>query len=304
MTELERRYRWLLRAYPRAYRQYRADEMLETLLATADDTRRPSLREAVALVVGGLRARTGVDRLGSRSALGHSALRLSALSLLVYGMTLWAAGPISFSAIVLADHAYRPDAWWFMAVPALLAIALFAAARGSYRLAFAAAISTVVAQYWSENWWDQSSSLWSAHSLQGAIVPKFWPAVLASLALLPLLRAPRAPVTRPWAWPVLAALAIAALTPNPINGWSDAPVMSLYAFAALAVITAPIDARMPIVASALLLAPASALASYELYFHGAGWELGTSVTTILILAAVMVITLAAGAIAGRRHVSM
>ena len=78
MTELERRYRWLLRAYPRAYRQYRADEMLETVLATAEDEqRRPNPREAAALVIGGLRARTGVDRLGSRAAMGHSALRLS-----------------------------------------------------------------------------------------------------------------------------------------------------------------------------------------------------------------------------------
>jgi hypothetical protein len=56
--------------------------MLETLLATADDERqRLDLRESAALVVGGLRAHTGVDRIGSRSALGHSALRLSALSL-------------------------------------------------------------------------------------------------------------------------------------------------------------------------------------------------------------------------------
>ncbi|BCJ61690.1 hypothetical protein Jiend_51120 [Micromonospora endophytica] len=36
MTGLERRYRWLLRAYPRAYRQYRADEMLETLLVAGE----------------------------------------------------------------------------------------------------------------------------------------------------------------------------------------------------------------------------------------------------------------------------
>ncbi|MEU9507584.1 hypothetical protein AB0D32_15035 [Micromonospora sp. NPDC048170] len=305
MTELERRYRWLLRAYPRAYQQYRADEMLETLLTTADDERqRPNLREAAALVVGGLRARTGVDRLGSRSALGYSALRLSALSLLVYGMTLWAGGPVSFLVTMLSDGPYKPDAWWFMfiVIPALLTIALFATAWGSYRLALAATILTVAAQLWSANWFTQS--LWSVFSLQGAIVPKFWPALLASLALLLLLRAPRTPVTRPWAWPVLGALAVVVLTPSPINGWSDAPLMSLYAFAALAVITAPIDARMPIVASVLLLAPALAQATYQLFFEQAGWEPEISITTISILTAVMVITLAAGTIAGRRQARM
>lgn len=66
MNDLERRYRWLLNIYPRPYREYRLDEMLETLLATADEhQRRPSLREAASLVVGGLRARTGADRLRS-----------------------------------------------------------------------------------------------------------------------------------------------------------------------------------------------------------------------------------------------
>ncbi|WP_406072884.1 hypothetical protein [Micromonospora sp. NBC_01638] len=303
MTELERRYRWLLRAYPRAYRQYRADEMLETLLATTEDERRrPKLREAAALVVGGLRARTGVDRLGSRSALGYSALRLSALSLLMYGMTLWAGGPIAYLVTMLSEGPYNVGAWWFIVIPALLTIALFAAAWGSYRLAFAAAILTVVAQHLSANWW--TPSLWSLEGLQGAIGPRFWPALLASLALLRLLRAPRTPVTKPWAWPVLGALAVVALTPSPINGWSDAPLMSLYAFAALAVITAPIDARMPIVASVLLLVPALAQATYQLYFKQAGWELEISITTILILTAVMVITLAAGTIAGRRQARM
>ena len=308
MTELERRYRWLLRAYPRAYQQYRADEMLETLLATADnERRRPNLREAAALVVGGLRARTGVDRLGSRSALTSSVLRLSALSLLVYGMTLWAGGPISYVATILSDGLYKPYvhkpfAWWFIVIPALLTIALFAAAWGSYRLAFAVTILTVAAQLWSANWWVESP--WSVYNLHSAIVPRFWPALLASLVLLGLLRAPRTPVAKPWAWPALGALAVIALTPNPINGWSDAPLMSLYAFAALAVITAPVDARIPIIASVLLLAPASAQATYHFYFKQAGWELGISITTSLILTAVMVTALAAGTIAARRQARM
>ncbi|MET8833270.1 hypothetical protein ABZV78_05060 [Micromonospora sp. NPDC004540] len=301
MTELERRYRWLLRAYPRAYRQYRADEMLETLLATADNARRPSLREAAALVVGGLRARTGADRLGSRSALGHSALRLSALSLLVYGLTLWAGGPISLLVTVLSEGPYNPGTWWFIVIPALLTIALFAAAWGFYRLAIAAAILTVAAQHGSANGWDPSFWFSSVYDLQDAMVPQFWPALLASLALLRLLRAPRTPVTKPWTWPVLGAAAALLLAPSPINGWSDAPLMSLCAFAALAVITAPIDARMPIVALVLLLAPALAQATYLLCSQQAGWEMEVSITAILILAAVMVITLAASAIAGRRQ---
>ncbi|MGV9807694.1 hypothetical protein [Micromonospora chersina] len=301
MTELERRYRWLLRAYPRAYRQYRADEMLETLLATADDTRRPNLREAAALVVGGLRARTGVDRLGSRSALRHSALRLSALSLLVYGLTLWAGGPISFVVTMLSEGPYNPGGSWFLVIPALLTIALFAAARGSYRLAFAATMLTVVAQHRSANVGNYSGWFLSVYDLQYAMVPQPWPALLASLALLLLLRAPRTPVTRPWTWPALGALAAVALAPSPINGWSDAPLMSLCAFAALAVITAPVDARMPIVASALLLAPALAQATYLACSTQAGWPLETSMTAALILTAVLVITLAASTVAGRRQ---
>jgi hypothetical protein len=304
MTELERRYRWLLRAYPRAYRQYRADEMLETLLATADNPRRPSLREAASLVVGGLRARTGVDRLGSRSALGHSALRLSALSLLIYGLTLWAGGPISFLLTTLSEGLSNPGRSWFIVIPALLTIALLAAACGSYRLAFAATILTVAAQHWSANGGDQSFWFWSVYDLQYAMVPQPWPALLASLALLLLVRAPRTPVARPWAWPILGALAVVALTPSPINGWSEAPLMSLCAFAALAVITAPVDARMPIVASALLLAPALAQATYLLCYQQAGWPPDISITAILILAAVMVITIAAGTIAGRRQARM
>ncbi|MGW1058267.1 hypothetical protein [Micromonospora rubida] len=305
MTELERRYRWLLRAYPRAYQQYRADEMLETLLATADDERRrPDLREAVALVVGGLRARTGIDRIGSRSALGYSALRLSVLSLLVYGMTFWAGGPISFLVTTLSEGPYNPGTWWFDVIPALLTIALFAAAWGSYRLAFAATILTVAAQHGTANGWNISFWFSSVYDLQDAMVPQFWPALLASLALLPLLRAPRTPVTKPWAWPVLGALAVVALAPSPINGWSDAPLMSLCAFAALAVITAPIDARMPIVASVLLLAPALAQATYLLCSKQAGWPLEISITAILVLTAVMVTTLAAGTIAGRRQARM
>ncbi|MEU8155222.1 hypothetical protein AB0B94_16285 [Micromonospora sp. NPDC048986] len=304
MTEIERRYRWLLRAYPRAYRQYRADEMLETLLATADDERqRLDLREAAALVVGGLRARTGINQIGSRSALGYSALRLSALSLLVYALTFWSGGLVSFLLTTLSEGPYNPGSWWFVVIPVLLTIALFAAALGGYRLACAAAILTVAAQHWTSNGWGLSFWISSVYDLQDAMVPQFWAALLASLALLRLIRAPRTPVIRPWTWPVLGVAAV-ALAPSPINGWWDAPLVSLCALAALAVIAAPIDARIPIVASTILLAPALAQVTDLLCSRRAGWPLETSLSAILILTAITVITLAAATIAGRRQARM
>jgi hypothetical protein len=58
MTPLERRYGWLLRAYPAWYRRERAGEMLDTLLAASPPGRRwPSSRDTRALVTGGLRVR-------------------------------------------------------------------------------------------------------------------------------------------------------------------------------------------------------------------------------------------------------
>jgi hypothetical protein len=55
---LERRCRWLLRVYPAWYRRKRAEEMLGTLLAASPPGRSwPSVRDARALVTGGLRVR-------------------------------------------------------------------------------------------------------------------------------------------------------------------------------------------------------------------------------------------------------
>ncbi len=58
MTGLERRCRWLLRAYPAWYRRKRGEEMLGTLLEASPPGRKwPSVRDARALVIGGLRVR-------------------------------------------------------------------------------------------------------------------------------------------------------------------------------------------------------------------------------------------------------
>jgi hypothetical protein len=58
VTGLERRCRWLLRAYPAWYRRGRGEEMLGTLLEASRPGRNwPSVRDARALVIGGLRVR-------------------------------------------------------------------------------------------------------------------------------------------------------------------------------------------------------------------------------------------------------
>jgi hypothetical protein len=58
VTGLERRCRWLLRAYPAWYRRKRGEEMLGTLLEASPPGRRwPSVRDARALVIWGLRVR-------------------------------------------------------------------------------------------------------------------------------------------------------------------------------------------------------------------------------------------------------
>jgi hypothetical protein len=58
VTGLERRCRWLLRAYPAWYRRNRGEEMLDTLLEVSAPGRKwPSFRDARALVIGGARVR-------------------------------------------------------------------------------------------------------------------------------------------------------------------------------------------------------------------------------------------------------
>jgi hypothetical protein len=56
VTPLERRCRWLLRAYPAWYRHKRAGEMQDALLQASPPGRIwPSVRGARALITGGLR---------------------------------------------------------------------------------------------------------------------------------------------------------------------------------------------------------------------------------------------------------
>ncbi|HEY2791357.1 MAG TPA: hypothetical protein VGJ28_03315, partial [Micromonosporaceae bacterium] len=90
---LERRYRRLMWTYPAAYRRERADEIVDVLMqGSADGQRRPSWPDTRALIVGGLRARAGVDR---HRSLGTN-LRLLVRMVVALVLATWAGGNLMF----------------------------------------------------------------------------------------------------------------------------------------------------------------------------------------------------------------
>ncbi len=101
--DLERRYRRLLRAFPRGYREHRGEEMLATLLETAGPgQRRPSTRDTAELLQGALRERLGM----------HSAADLQA------GLRM--AAPVSLAVACAASiHTWTDNP----AVPVLAVVA-------------------------------------------------------------------------------------------------------------------------------------------------------------------------------------
>ncbi|MEU8088302.1 hypothetical protein AB0B57_32405 [Micromonospora sp. NPDC049101] len=313
MTGLERRYRWLLRAYPRAYRQYRADEMLETLLGGGEtDRRHLSLRESAALVVAGLRVRTGVDRLGSRAALLHSALRLTALSLLVGGIAL-AAKPVVVQLLLPALPFDLPVFAGSLATPGLLLLALAAAAWARYRLAFALAIGALGAKMWYSGWYADPEMGGEAHPLglqavlHLAMQLPTWACLLAVLTMVPLLRARQPRGTRQWAWLVGAAISVTVLTPNPLNGWEDPLTLPVIAVGGLvaALVGAALDVRMSIAASVLLLVPILATLPYQpADWQREYWELSPRTVLLGAVAGIFAINVAVSRMAARQQVAL
>lgn len=103
MTDLERRYRRLILAYPRWYRLRRGEEMLTTLLeGSRPGQRRPAPGQAAALLVHG--AATRLD-LGEGGALGATAAAASS-------PTLAAAAVLSAAALAFGELLdARPTGW-------------------------------------------------------------------------------------------------------------------------------------------------------------------------------------------------
>jgi hypothetical protein len=142
VNELERRYRSLLRFFPRGYRRQREDEMVAVLMAAAaPGQRRPSAGETWALLgqAGRVWARLAVspDAAANRAAASMLSVLLPLVLLFPVASTVWAAVREPWSFLV-ANH---PD-------------------QGAWALWGIAAIATVVAPAGWARWPAIAGTLW------------------------------------------------------------------------------------------------------------------------------------------------
>jgi hypothetical protein len=154
---LERRARWLLRAYPAAYRTDRGEEITGTLLEAVPPGRDwPPAREAAGLVAAGLRARRAANL---RQGLAASLRQVVVAGFAVYLVQLPALG---LGAVVWsARRGHLPFLFWFYEwlfyVLGVLALVILAAgwsgrrglvAAGAAAAVIAAVSFTVIRQEW------------------------------------------------------------------------------------------------------------------------------------------------------------
>jgi hypothetical protein len=141
---LERRARWLLRAYPAAYRADRGEEIVGTLLEAVPPGRDwPPARETVALVAAGLHARQAANlREGlaaslRQSAVAGAAVYLAQLPALGLGAVVWAARRGHLLSLFWFDE-------WLFYVLGVLALVILAAGWSGRRGLVAAGAAAVV----------------------------------------------------------------------------------------------------------------------------------------------------------------
>jgi hypothetical protein len=182
MTALERCCRLLLLAYPAWYRRARTDEMLGTLLEVMPGDRRwPAWREGRALVVGGLRVRSGLNQRLTIAA--H--VRLAVVLGLAVMLLRIAAADLT-EVVIFSRHWHSAGAGIGYAVACGVLTVAVVAALFVVPPRIVAAMAAVTAGFW----------FWG-YSYEGR-----GQGVLASLVLLALAAAVRgqARLPRIWLW--------------------------------------------------------------------------------------------------------
>jgi hypothetical protein len=193
MSGLEARARWLLRAYPPAYRADRGEEILGTLLAATPPGRDwPAPREALALVAGGLGARAAQNRQQPVA----TGLRLA----LLLAASLWlAARPLG---AMWASHDGTPLPRAIYAASALLLVATvaapwFAGRRVTISLALVSAVALGLNAYYR---------VYGPEFRWGAALFVVPPLALAAVVVVEPVRPPRC-----WLWMPGSAFIASAL---------------------------------------------------------------------------------------------
>ncbi len=236
MTSLERRYRWLLRAYPAWYRQDRGTEMLGTLLEDSPEDRKwPSLRDARALIMGGLRVRAGQSRRLSTAA----NLRLAVMLGAVLGL-LWLTASNLTSVVLHWTHTYSPSPGiGHSAVYGVLTLAAVLAAWFAPRAVVAALAAAAAVLYVA--WGDRVMAIQPA-------------GLLLAIAILVFARE-RLP--RSWLWlagVIFAVSVLQGLTPVPSLYFLYTPLVFVpWIILGVVVLWVGVDAR-PAVAMAIYIA--------------------------------------------------
>jgi hypothetical protein len=211
---LDDRYRRLLRSYPKGYRRERSAEILGTLMDLArPGQQRPALREAAALVLGGLRTRVGVHRRRDTATVWADALRWATLVLLADMAALLFAEEARIARhLALTGHPSTPYDLGYLLTAWLVVSALLATAAGHTWAGLPFTVAATVAQHWAPDWGGYRHVFWQlpvATVLMIALLR--WrapgpPRVVHWLPGLPvaliLMRNPLADVVPEWLWSV------------------------------------------------------------------------------------------------------
>ncbi len=240
MSKLEQRYRRLLLMYPRSYREARGGEMLGTLLeSSAPGRSRPTVRDTRALILGGLKVRSGADQRLTVAESVRLVVLLAACLDIVSQANFWFADVRGSWGYTFPSMAYS----WISLALGLLAVATVALAWSRWR-ATALIVTAAAAVLWmyhprGRDWAD-------------AIGPVL---ALAAIAIV-IYRRPGRP-RLPWAWLALpGALLVAELTAAILQATTSVPPgVDYVSFILLAgaILWSIVDAR-PLAAVAIWLA--------------------------------------------------
>lgn len=244
MTDtLERRYRLLMRSYPRTWLDERGEELIGTLMEISEPGQRwPKRREASSLLLSGIRVRAGVDRLGSPGRAWRDSTRPAVVLLLALQIVV----QVWLSVLSFADLDGAPITWRLLAKPAVTcaiaggaALALLAARpRLGVALALLTPLPAVLPPF---------NYTWDTYYVFAVVV---WWLPVIGLAV-PLLRHPSAP--GPWRWQLALPLLVLASLFVPLSGLYLAALAAIALLLAACVVWGIVIDPRPAIALGLIL---------------------------------------------------